>query len=66
LTFANCKNLEEVKIPESVIDIYTGAFRDCSELRYVQIPDGECRISEGAFFGSKFITAADIGCGIED
>lgn len=38
--WCNGFSLKEVIIPESVTDIYNGAFYDCSNLEYVELPDG--------------------------
>ncbi|MGN1481962.1 leucine-rich repeat protein, partial [Porcipelethomonas sp.] len=50
--FADCTNLKNVTIPDSVTRIGYEAFRDCSSLESVSIPDSVTSIGGEAFAGS--------------
>ncbi|MBQ3141043.1 MAG: leucine-rich repeat domain-containing protein, partial [Clostridia bacterium] len=47
--FANCENLTEVVIPDSVIVIYVNAFQNCSSLTEITLGTGVRNIENGAF-----------------
>ena len=46
-------NIQSVYIPDGVIEISSGAFRNCRQLKYVYMPDSIQDISETAFIGCK-------------
>lgn len=50
-SFGDCKNIDSLTIPESVISIGKSAF-DCSSLRYIQLPETLEYIGDYAFNGS--------------
>ncbi len=47
--FKQCRNLEEIKLPNGVLHIGKGAFRECENLKAVYLPDGLRVIDECAF-----------------
>ncbi len=51
--FEGCKNLKEVCLPESVVEIGESAFAGCENLEEINIPNSVREISYYAFKGSK-------------
>ncbi len=49
--FKECRLLESVEIPESVMEISDYAFCECDSLKFVDIPSSVTKIGEGAFKG---------------
>lgn len=47
--FRGCKSLEDIKIPETVVEIDKRAFYNCSSLKKINIPARTERIGEEAF-----------------
>lgn len=47
------KNIEEVVLPDSILNIYENAFKNCYNLKKINIPAECIIISEGAFSGCK-------------
>ena len=58
--FSGCKNLTEIKIPDSVNDIHIGAFENCTSLTSVTIPEGIETISVDSFAGCTSLTDVKI------
>ena len=54
--FANCGNLEKIKIPSSVTRIGRYAFAGCDQLTEIIIPHNTTSIGEGAFHGCSELT----------
>lgn len=52
MAFMNCKNLQKVKIPNSMQSIGAGAFKDCISLQKINIPDN-VTCSNDAFEGCE-------------
>ena len=59
LVTADCIRLERVVIPDSVIEIKSGAFRDCSNLTQLTIPKG-VKIAKDAFEGCPLVIETDV------
>lgn len=51
--FSDCKNLEEIKLPESVENISSSSFYGCISLKEITIPDGVKNIEGSAFADCK-------------
>ena len=49
--FANCNNITEIKLPDTVTSISDGAFENCKNLTSVTLPDSLMSIVSGAFVG---------------
>lgn len=47
--FANCENLEKVRLPKSLISIWPRAFQGCLSLSCLDLPEGLSQICDGAF-----------------
>ena len=58
--FADCPNLVNITIPDSVTEIGVGAFRGCTSLTGVNIPDSVTRILIAAFAGCNKLTSITI------
>lgn len=52
MTFAECKNLTEIKFSESITTIDLGAFMNCSKLENVTLPSKLTYIGQSAFQGT--------------
>jgi len=50
-TFNGCQSLESVSLPDSLQDIYAGAFANCGRLTRVDIPYGVPWVSGYCFYG---------------
>lgn len=57
MTFANCKGLKKVIIPESVTTIGMGAFQRCSGLTSITLPNSLETIGDGAFQSCSGLTS---------
>lgn len=55
--FENSKNLKEVVLPESLIEIREHAFRNCNALGKFNIPENLSHIEKGAFYGCSSLTS---------
>lgn len=62
--FAFCYQLQNVDIPNSVIDIDSLSFRECHSLTDIIIPDSVIRISWGAFSDCNHLKSVTIGSGV--
>ncbi|MCM1313916.1 MAG: leucine-rich repeat protein [Prevotella sp.] len=49
--FSACKNLTEIKIPDSVASINIGAFSGCKSLKDITLPDSITDIYSSTFYG---------------
>ena len=49
-TFGGCVNLQEVKLPKSLVSLVNGAFYNCHSLEYIELPAGLETIGENAFY----------------
>ncbi len=47
--FADCKALERITLPKSLVSIRTGAFSGCSSLKFIEIPEGVKYIDKNVF-----------------
>ena len=59
-SFAGCKALESVTLPDGLISINYGAFHGCENLQSVNIPDGVIMLGEGAFYECINLTGISI------
>ncbi len=59
-TFANCKNLSAIVLPDNIEDIGSSAFRGCSSLYSIVIPCGVTSIEDGTFFNCKLLSSVTI------
>ena len=55
------RNVTKVEIPDGIISIENGAFKNCSGLKEVVIPNSVKSIGEEAFFGCDRLTNVTIG-----
>ena len=62
--FHNCRELQSIIIPDSVILIGGGAFYDCKELQSIIIPDSVILIDRGAFYGCSSLTEITISSNV--
>lgn len=51
MAFSDCTTLQEVVIPETVIEIELGAFHSCSSLAKIVLPGGLTKIESYVFYG---------------
>ena len=58
--FANCDDLEKVKLSKSLTDIGDGAFSNCSALKQMDIPEGVTTIGMLAFSGCASLSSINI------
>lgn len=53
----NCRTLEQLMLPESIVSIDTLALANCKNLQYIDIPIGVSYIGYGAFVGCDNVTS---------
>ena len=53
--FAYCKELEEVRLPNSITSVKENAFRGCSTLQSITLPEGVKYIDSAAFYQCFFV-----------
>ena len=56
--FAGCTQIQQVRIPEGVLEIRSDAFQGCNQLAYLYLPKSLSRIGKGAIpnYGIREIT----------
>lgn len=55
--FSGFSNLEIVKLPSTVTDISSSAFRECRNLKNINLPSGVTSIGYGAFYECNSLTS---------
>lgn len=65
-SFAGCKNLTEVSLPNSFESIPAGWFANCTKLTSILIPDNVMTIGAGAFEGCTSLKNIMIGNGLRE
>ena len=60
LSFANCTEIEEIKLPVGITSIDDHTFSGCSKLKTVTIPDGVLKIGDDAFRNCTSLSSVDI------
>lgn len=58
--FSNCKNLQTIKLPDSVTKIGDYALQLCANLKTVKLPNNLTSIGAGAFTGDSGLTSISI------
>ncbi len=66
LSFANCKSLENIVLPESISFIGDRAFINCDNLKNINLPDRLKTIEHNTFNGCKSIEQIKIPDGVTD
>ena len=61
--FAECENMIEIEIPESITSIGASAFEWCN-FEYIEIPNGVTSIGDDAFFGCTNLMSIAIPKGV--
>lgn len=64
IAFADCKNLEQVVLPNSITKIGWNAFSGCENLQSIHIPDGVKEIASGTFEKCTNLTDVILGNGL--
>lgn len=59
-TFYNCRDLVDIHIPETVINIENAAFYQCSLLKTISIPNSVKSIGSYAFYGCNSLRTVDL------
>lgn len=59
-SFANCKGLASVVLPDSITTIGENAFNGCENLESIEIPEGVTEIGTGAFRYCKSLQSIEI------
>ena len=62
--YAN-QHMEEITIPDSVVSIGIGAYKNCKEAKSVKLPEGLEAIGENAFFDCEGLTEITLPEGLE-
>ena len=62
--FSGCANLEEINIPESVVDLGSSCFKGCSSLRSIDLPEGLNILGGAAFSGCASLKSIHIPDGV--
>ena len=58
--FRGCKNLNDIEIPDNIVEIGTCAFWECENLYYIEIPDSVSKIGGSAFIGINTVKVGKI------
>lgn len=64
--FTECRDLESVKLPPTVIYIGTGAFRGCTNLRSINLPGGISKIYRETFHGCRLLNGITLPAGLRE
>ena len=59
-TFWGCKNLNDIEIPDNIVEIGACAFWECENLYYIEIPDSVSKIGGSAFVGINTVKVGKI------
>jgi len=62
--FDGCRNVTSVKIPEGVVHIGLGAFKNCTKLSRVDLPNSLRSIGAFAFYGCTRMSSLEIPNGV--
>ena len=62
--FDGCRNVTSVKIPEGVVHIGLGAFKNCTKLSRVDLPNSLRSIGVFAFYGCTHMSSLEIPNGV--
>lgn len=62
----NCRNLEQIALPATLVAIDSLALASCSNLQYIDIPPTVTSIGYGAFVGCDNVTYLTIPDGVEE
>ena len=62
--YAYCSSIEEIDIPDGVVEIGTSAFSNCIALKEVTIPDSVETIGINAFTRNSELTSVTLGAGL--
>ena len=62
--FLNCRNITNVTLPNSIVNISNCAFQGCNNLKSINIPDGVKSFGDSAFAGCSRLTSINIPDGM--
>ncbi len=63
--FNYCQDLEEVVLPDTMVDVGRSAFAQCYELRNIAIPDSVTHLGDYAFYQCYGLESVSIGVGLK-
>ena len=63
-SFENCRSLESIRIPNSVVRIGKSAFHGCERIKSIIIPNGLKEIGDSAFNGCSNLTSINLPASI--
>ena len=63
--FAECSNLEQVELPEGIINVGIADFTSCTSLRSISVPASVKDIEEGAFLDCEALESVTLREGLE-
>ncbi len=58
--FEGCTSLSSITLPDSLVNIYSGAFYGCSSLKEIDLPDSISDIGDNAFANCTSLTSVSI------
>ena len=61
-----CSNLQELNLPDSVINIGSDAFSSCSSLKDIYIPASVKSIGHHAFYNCSGVDTVRMACSADD